>query len=298
MQIVYIDNVKPKALPENTALCVGNFDGVHKGHQELIKAAKRVCKYTAVMTFNPHPETVIKNLENTKLLTPLAEKIEVFEEYGVDFVLVVKFTPQFMNMHKDEFINLLKKLKFKKLICGYDFRFGYMGLGTKDDLAKAFDTDVIDKYELRGVRASSSKIRELLSEGDIVFANGMLGREYHIYGKVIHGNEMGRKIGFPTANIAYDDFYLPQTGVYLCRVVLDKEELYGMANIGHNPTINLQNEIRLEVNIFKFDRDIYGKRLDLYLIERVRPEKKFINVMELQKELERNREYGIRKFSL
>lgn len=295
MKVLYIDKNKPAKLPSDTALCLGNFDGIHLGHQELIKSARRVSKNIAVMTFDPHPVSVIKGLTGVKLLTPLDEKINVFEKLGVDILIVVKFDINMMKMSKDEFIKFLSHFKFKKIICGYDYKFAYMGSGDKDDLLNAFDTLVISKYVIDGIRVSSSKIRELLSNGKINDAEKLLGRKYHIFGEVVHGNEMGRKLGFRTANINYGDFYLPETGVYLCEVVLDNKKLYGMVNIGHNPTVNLQNEIRVEVNIFEFDADIYGKRLDIYFLERVRPEKKFSSVDDLISELKRNQEYGIKK---
>lgn len=295
MKVLYIDKIKPVKLPSNTALCLGNFDGIHLGHQELIKSAKRVSKNVAVMTFEPHPISVIKGLSGVKLLTPIDEKINVFENLGVDILIVVKFDINLMKMSKDEFIKFLSQFKFNKIVCGYDYKFAYMGSGDKDDLLNAFDTLVISKYVIDGIRVSSSKIRELLSLGFVEDANKLLGREYHIFGNVVHGNEMGRKIGFRTANVDYKDFYLPQTGVYLCKLLLDGNEYYGMANIGHNPTINLQHEIRLEVNIFEFDKDIYGQRLDVYFLERVRPEKKFNTVDDLIMELKRNHDYGVKK---
>lgn len=295
MKIIHINNLHPHALDKHTTLCVGNFDGIHKGHQELIKAAKRIGENVAVMTFYPHPEVLIKGISDIKLLTPLDEKISVFESMGVSELLIVNFNGAFMKASKGEFIDMLKRLKFDHLVCGFDFRFGYMAMGSKDDLKEHFDTVVVSKESVRGEKVSSSKIREALSRGDIEYATEALGREYHIYGNVVHGSEMGRKIGFRTANIDYKDFYLPNMGVYLVKVIYDNRLLYGMANIGHNPTMNLQDKLRLEVNIFEFDEEIYDKRLDIYFLERVRPEKKFLSVSDLILELERNKAYGMHK---
>ena len=296
MKVINININKPIKLPLDTALCIGEFDGVHLGHQELFKTASRICKNIAVMTFEPHPEAVIKGIKNIKLLTPIEERLKIFERFNVNIALVVRFDEELKKLDKNDFIVFLKKLNFKSIVCGHDFRFGYLGIGTKDDLINSFDTHIVSKFELLGSRISSSRIRQLLSSGSIEDANTLLGRKYHIYGEVIHGTHKGRTIGFPTANIKYDDFYLPQTGVYICEVFLGLEKYYGMINIGHNPTMNFQDELRVEVNIFNFDLDIYGKKIDIYFLERVRPEKKFYTTDELIKELKKNREYGIRKY--
>ena len=296
MKVIYLNVNKPTKLPADTALCIGEFDGVHIGHQELIKAAGRLCKNIAIMTFEPHPEAIIKGINNIKLLTPISERLKVFEAYGVNIALVVNFDINVQKMDKNEFLKFLEKLSFKTIVCGHDFRFGYLGIGNKDDLMNAFDTYVVSKYEHFGKRVSSSRIRQLLSVGAIDDANELLGRKYHLSGLVIHGNQKGREIGFPTANIKYDDYYLPQTGVYIGEVFVKSKKYYGMINIGHNPTMNFQDELRVEVNIFEFDDDIYDEIIDIYFIERVRPEKKFISTDELIVELKRNKEYGIRKY--
>ncbi len=298
MKTIIIDKVNHhiKSLPDDTALCIGNFDGVHLGHQELFKCARLLCKNVAVMTFEPHPEVLIKKIDDIKLLTPLEEKKEVLNNLNIDYLIIVKFDSDLMKMEKNDFISFLSKFKFKEIICGYDFRFGYMGLGNADDLKNSFLAHVVAKYEIRSKRVSSSYIRELLTIGDVEGAKEMLGREYHIRGEVVHGNKMGSKIGFPTANVDYKDYYLPQTGVYIAKIIHNNNEYYGMVNIGHNPTFNPQENIRLEANIFEFDKEIYGDIIDIYFLERVRPEKQFISVSELVDELTRNQAYGIKKY--
>ncbi len=283
---------------EGYTLCIGNFDGVHLGHKRLIEYAKSFGDKVCAMTFDPHPMTFINDVKNPKYITPYNTKARLLENIGCNAICKVIFSKDFMKMSKDDFIVMLKKINPKRIICGYDFSFGYMGSGNPDDLKKAFETHVMDKFMLDDIRVSSTIIRDYLLNGDINSANRMLNRLYMISGIVVHGNALGRTIGFRTANIKYDDFILPGNGVYLCKIKYNNEILYGMANIGHNPTFNKQDDIRLEVNIFNFDEDIYDKYLEVFFVTRVRPEKKFNSKDELIEELKRNKEYGLSYFKL
>ena len=293
--VVNIDN--PYALGEEYALALGNFDGVHLGHQKLIEYAKKTGLKVAIMTFEPHPISIIKNIKNLMYITPYCVKKDLFNDYLCDVILKVSFDINVMKMKKEEFIAFLKKINPKKIICGYDYTFGYMGEGKAIDLSKCFDTIIVSKYMIDGIRVSSTKIREYITSGDIDKANKMLGRPYMIKGVVEHGNALGRTIGFRTANITHKDYIMPKNGVYLCKIKRGNETLYGMANVGYNPTINVQKELRLEVNIFDFSKDIYGETLEIYFIYHLRDEIKFNSKEELIEELSRNKEFGIKYFA-
>ena len=298
MKEYVLNDLNFKSIGKEYVLVIGNFDGVHLGHQKLIEIAKLSRLKIAILTFNPHPMTLIKDIKDVKYITPYEEKKKIFENLGVDLFLTVNFNQKVMRTSKEEFITFLKKLNFKEIVCGYDFTFAYMGQGNANDLKKCFTTHVIDKYSIDGVRVSSTNIREYLQKGNIEDANKMLGRSYSISGKVIHGNKVGRTLGFKTANIDYNDYILPKNGVYLCEIDYKKRKLFGMANIGYNPTINSQESIRLEVNIFNFDEEIYGDTLKVSFIKNVREEKKFSSKAELIEELNNNKEFGMKFFKL
>lgn len=279
-------------------LCIGNFDGVHLGHKRLIEYASSFGDMVCAMTFEPHPMTFIKDIKNPKYITPYDAKCKALANIGCDAICKVIFNKDFMRMPKEDFLDFLKRLNPKRVVCGYDFSFGYKGMGSPEDLKTWFETHVMDKFMLDGIRVSSTAIRDYLLNGDIENANRMLNRPYMISGVVVHGNALGRTIGFRTANIKYNDFILPANGVYLCKIKHNNEILYGMANIGHNPTFNMQDDIRLEINIFNFDKDIYDEYLEVFFITRVRPEKRFSSVDELIEELKSNKKYGMSYFKL
>lgn len=298
MKEYIIKNLEALKLNMKYSMVIGNFDGVHLGHQKLINTAKNLSKIVAVMTFEPHPVTCIKSDVNNYLLTPYEVKKEILNKIGVDIIFKVEFNKDIMHKDKNEFIDFLKAFDFDSIVCGYDFTFGYMGLGNSLDLKKNFNTIVVDKLDINENKISSSNIRKYLSDGNIMCANEMLGRSYMIKGVVCHGNMLGRTIGFRTANVMYNDFLLPKNGVYYTKLKLDGKEYYGMANIGYNPTFNSQKERRLEIHIFNFDEDIYDKILEVYFVYHVRDEKKFSSKDELISELEKNKKDGLKFFNL
>ncbi len=289
MKSIYIKDKKFTGLPEPVCAAIGNFDGVHLGHQKLIEECKRHGYKSAVLTFYPHPSVFLKKIPNYPLVTPLEKKTDVLSKMGIDYLIVVEFNEEIAAMPKEEFIEALHAMNIKACVCGYDFTFARRAEGNITDLAKEFEFYEIKKYVLGDVRVSTTYIRELLTEGNVEEANKLLGRQFSIRGNVIYGLQNGRVMGFPTANIDYKNFFLPKNGVYFVNVIVEGVPYLGMANIGHNPTIDYQDKVRLEVNIFNLDDDIYGENIEVYFIKRIRDEKRFKSVDELIKQLKEDK---------
>lgn len=295
MNVIWIKDGNFVNLNEELCCAIGNFDGVHLGHQQLINKSKEFNLKSAVLTFCPHPFTILKKISPYRQVTPIFHKIKILEQMNVDYLFIVEFTEAIANMDKLDFINNLKKLGIKSVVCGYDFTFGIKASGTIKDLAKYFDFHEIPKYQIGNIRVSTTYTKELLSLGNIEEVSKMLGRNYSIIGSVISGKEIGRSIGFPTANINYADYYLPKNGVYAVKVKYAGKTYLGMANVGNNPTVEYSENIKLEVNIFDFSENIYGKSIEIVFYQYLRPEKKFNDIKELAKTLE-NDKLEIRKY--
>ena len=285
MKTVVIKYNNRVSLPDGICAAIGNFDGVHLGHQELINECKRHGSKSAVITFSPHPSVFLKKMPNYPLITPMEKKTEIFEGLGIDYFIIIEFNELIAATTKEKFISMLHDMNIKSLVCGYDFTFGRRGEGTAMDLRDEFELYVIPKYVIDEVRVSSTYIRELLGIGDVSLANRMLGRVFSVKGEVIYGSQKGRVIGFPTANLDYKNYYLPLNGVYAVYVAIGDRRLLGMCNIGHNPTFNFAANRRLEVNIFDFNEDIYGEVIEIFFIKRIRDEKKFKTVNELLEQM-------------
>lgn len=271
------------------ALAIGYFDGVHLGHrrviQKAIDAAAAQGWRSAVMTFDPHPREVLGQTGYTKYLTPLADKLEQFAKMGVDIAYVMKFDIPFSSIYPEDFVNeCLVPLQARHVVVGFDFTFGYRGMGTAHTLQQLsqerFTLDIISPVNRYGEKVSSTIIREYLHHGEVEQARHLLGRPYRIKGTVVHGDARGRTIGFPTANLALEQPYLVgKNGVYGVRVEVDGETHYGVMNIGIKPTFALEKkEKSLEVHLFDFERDIYGKALTVELLFFLREEQKFAGV--------------------
>lgn len=286
MEIIRIKDYKNiEPLPELIAT-IGAFDGLHLGHQKLIERCLDSSLKSAVITFYPHPDSILKKLSDYPLLMPIEKKEEILNKMGIDYFIIFEFNKEFSMLKKDEFIQILHILNVKELVFGYDFRFGYKGEGSIKDLEKEFKIHEQNKYQIDNVRVSSTYIKELLSDGNIFLANTLLGREYSIRGKTFVGSKLGKSYGFPTANIDYENYYLPENGVYLVKVLMDGAMYYGMANIGHNPTFNFQNKLRFEVHIFDIkEEELYGKTLEVFFLKHLREEIKFKNLEELLNQL-------------
>lgn len=285
----------------NPVVTVGTFDGVHLGHSKIFERmtvlAKSCDGETVVITFDPHPRLVVHpDSKNLKFINTRERKYELIENNGIDHLVVIPFTKEFSNTHADTFIEdiLVKKIGVHELVVGYDHHFGKNREGSFDaleDLAEKFNfgLEQISARDIDDIAISSTKIRNALKEGDISFANELLGYEYSITGTVVSGNKIGRKIGFPTANIEIEDEYklIMAIGVYACRVQWKGKTYQGMGNIGYRPTIN-NSDLTIEVNIFDFDEEIYGETITIFFVDRIRNEIKFENLEALQTQLSKD----------
>ncbi len=285
---------------KNPVVTIGTFDGVHLGHQKVIaqlnKLAEKYNGESVIFTFYPHPRLVTSPSEtNLRLLTTLNEKQALFEKYGIKHLVVYPFSREFAQLSYSNFVEkiLVEKMKTRCLVVGYDHRFGKDREGGFEYLkncAKRFNFEVekLDVFAVKEENVSSTKIREALQNGDIKKANRFLGYNFTLHGTVIEGNQLGRKIGFPTANISSSDKHkiIPGYGVYAVNVFVNGRKFYGMLNIGTRPTFNSNADNRsIEVNIFDFAEDIYNHEIQLVFIAKIRNEQKFNGVEELIEQL-------------
>lgn len=278
----------------------GTFDGVHLGHRvilnKIIQQAKEENGESVLLTFYPHPRMVLfPDDSNLKLLTTLPEKIKLLEEIGLDHMIILNFTPEFSRTKAYDYVRdiLVDKIGVYKLIIGYDHQFGRNREGSIDQLRELtplfnFKIQEIPAQDIDNVKISSTKIRKALLKGDIQQADRYLGYPYSISGEVIKGNQLGRTIGYKTANILVSNSHklVPGNGVFAVKVCIDEREFKGMMNIGRRPTVdNPDAGISIEVHIFNFDEDIYNKIVTVKFLKRIRSEIKFNNIEELKEQL-------------
>ena len=283
---------------------IGTFDGVHLGHQKVILRLQEFAKQhdgeTIIFTFHTHPRLITSpNENNLRLLTTLNEKIKLFEKYGIDHLIIYTFDKSFSELTYSEFVEklLVDKIGTHCLVVGYDHKFGKNREGGFDYLKKCaekfkFEIERLDALLVEEDSVSSTKIRNALQNGEIEKANHYLGYQFTLHGTVVKGKQLGRKLGFPTANIEASDKnkIIPGYGVYAVKVELNGVEYNGMLNIGTRPTFNNNADNRsIEVNIFDFERDIYGKEITLKFIGKIRDEKKFETVEKLVYQLEKDK---------
>jgi riboflavin kinase/FMN adenylyltransferase len=294
MKVIF-DPEEPLDSP--TSATIGNFDGVHTGHKRILSAVKETAGKkglsSCVITFHPHPQKVLQNIE-IPLLMPIRERLRLLENEGIDFVACYTFTKDMSKITAKDFISeiLIGKLKVKHLIIGPDFSFGRKREGNADLLkamgkAYDFETSVVGPVFIDNEVVSSSAIRNFLREGDAKKAARFLGYFYYIEGQVTEGEKRGRQIGYPTANLDTDWDILPKTGVYATRAYIDGNKLDSITNIGYRPTFG-SHKLLIETHIFDFNSDIYGKRLRLEFIERIRDEKRFESVDALASEIRKD----------
>ena len=288
-------------LSSNTSigLTIGNFDGVHVGHQalieKLISESKRRKLTSAVMTFEPHPKEFFTPENAPTRLTTLREKLEFFLSYGIEKVFVCAFNQKFSNISSEVFMHqiLREQLKAELLIVGDDFRFGVKRQAGIEDLRKnAFELFEIPEINVTGKRVSSTRIREDLKEGRIKEVSQFLGRPYSISGKVVEGDKRGRKMGFPTANIHMKHLRPALTGVYAVKL----GNRNGVANLGVRPTISGTPKLLLEVHLLNFNEDIYGQHVQVTFLEKIRDEMKFENIDALIEQIKKDVVHAIRYF--
>ncbi len=288
---------------KKSIITIGTFDGIHIGHQEIIKSLikESISKnaLSLILTFFPHPRMVLNKDFSIKLIDTLKEKEKMFEKLGLNTLIIQPFTKNFANISSHDFTKeiLVKKLNVKKIILGYDHRFGKNRESSVEDLIQLgltynFEVEVISAKKINSINISSTKIRKAIELGDFKKANLYLGRHFEINGKVVKGKGIGKKIGFPTANILIEENYklIPNKGVYLIKAKIKNKTYYGMMNIGNRPTLNGKDET-LEINIFKFNENIYGKRLTIFFLEKIRNEIKFDSIEKLGNQLLKDKDY-------
>lgn len=289
-------------IPDNPVVTIGTFDGVHLGHRKILQ---RVCNLaetangtSIIITFWPHPRLVLHPEEtDLKLLNTFKEKAKLLQDFGIDHLIKIPFTKSFARLTSQEFIVeiLVKAVGTKKLVIGYDHRFGNDREGGFQHLVDnannyGFEVEEIPRQEVDNIGISSSKIRKALFDGEIESANEFLGRPYNISGQVVTGDQIGRDMGFPTANIEVNDQFklIPSVGIYAVKVNISGEAFKGMLYIGSRPTLN-QSKQSIEVNIFDFDNNIYDEKIDIFFYSQLRKDAKFDNLDQLKAQLEKDK---------
>ena len=280
-----------------TILTLGTFDGVHKGHQKILKKlnseANKAKLKSIVLTFFPHPRIVLNPRSSLKLINTIKERSELLEKSGIDFLITHPFDKTFSELSPEKFVKniLVDKLKIKKILIGYDHKFGKNRTAGIEDLKKfglKYDFDVIEisAKEQNKVTISSTKIRKSIENGDFNKAKSFLGYHFNIEGLVIKGNAIGRTIGFPTANLDVSEDYklIPKRGVYLIFSLIENKKVFGMMNIGIKPTLNNDRET-IEVNFFDWEKDLYKKLIKVYVLDFIRDEQKFTSLIKLEEQI-------------
>lgn len=282
---------------KNPVVTIGSFDGVHQGHKAILKevvhAAKAVGGESVLITFEPHPRKIIQPDIHLGLLTSLEQKIRLIKAEGIDHIVVVPFTRDFSMLSAKDYVEdfLIKNFHPKKIVIGYDHRFGHSREGDIHLLKAMISEDVtiqeISAQLIQDAAVSSTKIRNAITHGAVQNAATMLGRYYSYKATVVHGNKLGRTIGYPTANLQQDDadILLPCVGIYAVMAQYNNDCYKGMMSIGYRPTVSNDGTITCEVNILDFDKDIYGEHLNIYFIEHLRGEEKFENIEALKAQL-------------
>ncbi len=286
-------------------ITIGTFDGVHIGHKKILEriihSAQELDCESTVLTFFPHPRMVLQDHSSVKLLNTIDEKTVLLEKTGIDNLIIHSFDKEFSRLTAEDFVTtvLVNQLNIQKIIIGHDHRFGRNRTADINDLIEygkeyGFEVEQISVQEINEIAVSSTKIRNAILEGNIALANKYLGYNYFFSGEVVKGKQLGRTIGFPTANIQIKEDYklIPKNGVYIVKSTFEKEIIYGMMNIGNRPTVGGENQT-IEVNFFNFDRDIYAKLITVEILECIREEHKFESVEALKTQIQKDKEFSL-----
>jgi riboflavin kinase / FMN adenylyltransferase len=291
------------------SMALGYFDGVHLGHQKVILEAKKQADQkglrSAVMTFDPHPSVVLgKNEKHVQYITPLAEKINLIEELGINYLFIVHFTAEFANLLPQEFIDqYVIDLNVKHVVAGFDFSYGRMGKGTMEILPfhsrEKFTFTIVEKFTSGDEKVSSTRIRQYIKNGRTTELPELIGRFYTTAGIVVHGDKRGRTIGFPTANVdTMDEYILPPLGVYAVKIKIGEDWYEGVCNVGYKPTFNNDVlKVSVEVHIFNFEKVIYGSEVTIEWHQYLRKEQKFSGIEELVKQIEKDKQNALEYFN-
>lgn len=290
---------------KKTILTLGTFDGVHIGHKKILERITQNTengKYESlVLTFFPHPRMVLHGESAVKLLNTIPEKIDLLEKSGVQNLVIHPFDEIFSKLTAEEFVKtvLIEKLQIQKIIIGHDHRFGRNRTADINDLiafGKQYDFEVeqISSQEIDAVSISSTKIRNALTAGNMALANNYLGYDYFLTGIITKGKQLGRTIGFPTANLKIEENYklIPRNGAYIVKSIINEKTVYGMMNIGYNPTVAGEN-LSIEIHYFDFDKDIYDQKITVSILKHFRDEQKFDSVILLKEQLEKDKKTAL-----
>ncbi len=300
------DNLKSYSSKKESILTIGTFDGVHVGHNKILKRliqdSKKNNLSSLVMTFFPHPRMILNKSHDIKMIDTIDEKINLLEKTGLDNLIIHPFDNNFSKIRAKEFVEeiLIKKLKIKEIIIGYDHKFGKDREASVEDLKKfgldyMFNVQEIPAEEIDSIAISSTKIRDAILNGEIEKCNKFLGRNFILTGKVVYGEGLGKKIDFPTANIEIKETYkiIPKNGVYLVKTKINSKTYFGMMNIGIRPTVGGTNK-SLEIHFFNFKDNIYGKNVSIEIIKKIRDEEKFSSIDQLKIQLKKDEQFCLK----
>jgi len=295
------NSIKDFSSPKKTILTLGTFDGVHIGHKKILEKVIQNTldeKYESlVLTFFPHPRMILQERSEIKLLNTIPEKIHLLEQLGIENLVIHPFDESFSRLTAEEFVKtvLVEQFKIQKIIIGYDHRFGRNRTADINNLIEFgkkynFEVEQISAQEINDISVSSTKIRTAIQEGNMLLANKYLGYDYILTGTINKGKQLGRTIGFPTANIKIEEDYklIPLNGVYIVSSQINGQKVYGMMNIGFNPTVD-GNHLSVEVHYLNFDGDLYDQKITVSIIKRIRGEEKFDSIDLLKEQIEKDK---------